>query len=83
MCKWGTDELVRIGGKPVFIDKCIAPIVMVLNKGGLKTIAACCGHGKRPGNIVLEDGRELFIMPDFDLAREFDRIWNKACSGKE
>ena len=66
-------------------DPCIAPLVKALNESdlptvpsrlnsdGIRTVASCCGHGKRPGLIALADGRELFILPDFASARELDR----------
>ena len=48
MCKWGTDKKVKVirGNKKVKIDKCLAPLVKMLNKYGIETIACCCGHGK-------------------------------------
>jgi hypothetical protein len=55
-------------------DPCIAPLVEALNESDLPTVASCCGHGKRPGKIALVDGRELFILPDFDSARELDQL---------
>lgn len=74
MCKWGTtkDLLVPIPAhlshtgefrwdtKPV--DSCLADIVQALNDAGVYTAGCCCGHGQRPGSIILHDGREL-IMP--------------------
>ena len=73
MCKWGTNEdvLVTVPAELSYtgkdrvdikgIDKCIAPIVRALNEAGIRTDAACCGHGKADGYIVLHDGRELVI----------------------
>ncbi len=73
MCKWGTDVEVDVTvpaqfshtgearPKRVKIDACIAPIVDALNKAGILTGGSCCGHGKWPGWIVLEDGRTLTI----------------------
>lgn len=43
------------------IDRCIFAIVAALNEAGILTAASCCGHGKGPGSIVLQDGRELVI----------------------
>jgi len=60
----------------VHCDPCIAALVKALhesdlptvpskhNPDGIRTVASCCGHGKRPGNIVLADGRVLVIHPD-------------------
>lgn len=84
MCEWGNTKQVLIflparfsratqdrwAWKPV--DACIAPIVQALNNAGLGTVASCCGHGTRPGNIALADGRELIIAPDYDTARRVD-----------
>lgn len=73
MCEHGrtTEVVVRIPpelsntGEPLWvakpIDSCIARIVEALNEGGVRTIASCCGHGRAPGSIVLEDGRELLV----------------------
>ena len=54
------------------VDACIAPLVQALNDGGFQTVASCCGHGKRPGNIALEDGRELLILPNYEEARKLE-----------
>ena len=43
------------------IDRCIAPIVIALNDAGIIMSVSCCGHGKKPGYIVLADGRILRI----------------------
>ncbi|MCK5601619.1 hypothetical protein KAR91_07120 [Candidatus Pacearchaeota archaeon] len=59
----------------VSIDSCIAPIVQALNNAGIATVASCCGHNKRPGNIVLKDGRELIIVPDFETGRLIDKAF--------
>jgi len=71
----------------VWCDPCIAPLVRALNEAeylpsvlsrlnpdGIRTLASCCGHEKRPGKIALADGRELFILPDFKAARELDNL---------
>ena len=79
MCKHGTTETLQVWipadlsfneeghYKMAQIDACIAPIVKALNDGGVLTIGCCCGHGKGPGNIILEDGRELIIVTYRDL----------------
>ena len=48
--------------KYVLIDKCIAPLVEALQRGGINMKASCCGHGKGAGMIRLQDGRVLVIM---------------------
>src|SRR3990172_5444516 len=81
MCKWGTVEVLDVTipanlsytgserKKKVDIDSCIAPIIRALNDGGVMTVACCCGHEKRPGSVVLADGREFIIAPDYETAR--------------
>jgi len=77
MCKWGDTVLVSSSGKLYNVDRCISELVLALNRKGIKTVASCCGHGKRPGNIVLEDGRELIICPDYKVARKVDKVVDK------
>ena len=48
------------------IDECIAPIVRALQKGGIDMRGSCCGHGKGNGDIQLQDGRLLVVIPDGD-----------------
>lgn len=78
MCKWGTDEIVEVTipadlshtgkayKKKVGIDKCIAPIVRALENAGILMRGSCCGHGKRDGDIHLQDGRILIIKQNGD-----------------
>ena len=73
MCKWGTEELVNVKipadlacsgklyWKEMKIDKCIASIVRALQEGGVDMRGSCCGHGKRNGEIELQDGQILII----------------------
>lgn len=62
------------------IDRCIAPIVGALLAGGVGTVGSCCGHGKNPGSIVLDDGRELIIAANRDEAKRMQAIYG---TGKE
>jgi len=76
VCKVGEYELVNVKipadlshtGKSYWkkaqIDKCIAPIVKALQEGGIDMRGSCCGHGKRNGDIHLQDGRILIIKED-------------------
>lgn len=87
MCKQGTSTPlpVRIPahlsrmGKSCWdikdVDSCIATIVQSLNACGVITVASCCGHGKRPGNIALADGRELVIVLDYESGRLIDKLF--------
>lgn len=68
------DEMVVMerdasGTPTVWCDPEIVDLVTALNNNGLRTIASCSGHGEQFGNIVLADGRELLIAPNFDAAR--------------
>lgn len=87
MCKWGTTKTLEVvipahlsstgkeKLKPIGIDSCIYDLVKVLNDNGFTTIASCCGHGHRPGDIALGDKRELIIAKDFEEARKIDAIF--------
>ena len=59
----GAWVLMPINGKVRCIDHCIHHIVAALNAGGVRTTACCCGHGTMNGNIILEDGRVLLLLP--------------------
>lgn len=64
------------------LDPCLISLIKVLNKVGLKTIASCCGHGHRPGNIALEDGREIIIARNYQEAREIDKLFPVSITGE-
>lgn len=49
----------RVAEKP--IDACIAPLVAALQSGGINMRSSCCGHGRGPGEILLQDGRRLVV----------------------
>lgn len=83
MCKWGETKVISIlrpmgGIKDVDIDKCIVDLIQTLNAGGEFTAASCCGHGKRPGRIILESGRELFLASSYEEGTKIDKIFNNA-----
>lgn len=82
MCNARSEVLVetRVGERG--IDACIVPLVKALNAAGLTTIASCCGHGHRPGNIVLDDGREIIIARDFDEGRRIDALFPLTINGQ-
>jgi hypothetical protein len=44
------------------IDACIADIVAALDTAGIKMRHSCCGHGKGRGDILLEDGRVVWVL---------------------
>jgi len=75
MCKHGDTECVRVRipadlsgtgqarWKHAAIDACIADLVRALQIGEIHTCASCCGHGRMCGNICLQDGRVLLVIP--------------------
>lgn len=65
-------ERNEAGTPTVWCDPEIVDLVTALNKGGIRTIASCSGHGQQPGNIALTDGRELIIAASFDEARQIE-----------
>lgn len=77
MCKWGTYKDVEVFVQPELshtgkgrwcvkkIDSCIANIVDALQSKGINMTCSCCGHGKSFGEISLQDGRTIIIIPDF------------------
>lgn len=73
-CREQAEEM-RINGEPVAVDWCIAPLVRALNEAGHRTVASCCGHGHRPGTIVLADERELLVARDHEMARSVDKLF--------
>ena len=64
MCKHGEDVRVRVtvpadashtSKERVAIkkvDKCLAPLIKLLNAYGIKTTGCCCGHGKTKKSYV-------------------------------
>lgn len=63
------------GKATVWCDPEIVDLVLALNNAGINTVASCSGHGYRPGNIVLCDGRELIIDRSFEEARRIDKLF--------
>jgi len=52
----------RAERKKVQIDACIADLIRALQAADIDTRGCCCGHGKRCGDIALEDGRVLLVI---------------------
>ena len=83
MCKRGNYKKVKLCNsknnlkKYAWVDKCIYPIIEALNKANIRTRASCCGHEKLIGNIMLSDGRELFITKDYKTARKLENWFFK------
>jgi hypothetical protein len=74
MCEHGKTKRVRVKipsdlshtGEEYFalkeIDFCIADLVQALNNSQVWTRASCCGHNKKHGEIILQDGRTLIVV---------------------
>ena len=60
------------------IDFCIADIVAALNAANIETLGSCCGYNKMPGDIILENGREIIIVRN---AEERNRIFKMMKKG--
>ena len=60
----------------------MVPLVDALWSAGIDTVACCSGHGYRPGNIALADGRELVIAQGFDEARKIDTLFPVDIQGR-
>jgi hypothetical protein len=86
MCEYGNTKVLDVvipahrsstgedKPKRVDIDSCIFDIVAALNRGGVDTMACCCGHGHLPGDIALADGRRLLVCSEGQL-RLAMRAW--------
>jgi hypothetical protein len=69
------------GTPDIWCDPEIADLVTAINKGGLRTVASCSGHGHRPGTIALQDGRELLILANYVEARKAEAFWPNNTNG--
>ncbi len=39
----------------VKVDKCIAPLIQMLNDYGVRTLGCCCGHYETLGSVFIEN----------------------------
>ncbi len=73
---WQTDEMVGLDPSPyfpwqeppetVYVDACIAPVIVALWKGGVWTLNSCCGHSEFYGKHVR---RTVIISNPMDRER--------------
>lgn len=64
-CDCGTYEHcvpMCIRNKVVFIDYCVARLVASLEAGGMNPVASCCGHGKIPPSVLLDDDTMILAL---------------------
>lgn len=73
---------VHFEGTVFNVDASIAHLVTALNRAGFQTIASCSGHGYRPGNIALRDGRELIVARNYGEARLIERLFPVTIGGE-
>src|SRR5690606_14254719 len=74
--------VMTFNGKTFEVDDDIADLVHALNTAGIATVASCSGHGMRPGRISLADGRELFVLPSYEIAQWFDTQFPRDINGQ-
>lgn len=88
MCEHGDTVSIWIPTRRAFgeyadVDRCVAPLVVALNAAGFETVASCCGHGHRPGSVILRDGRELVLFQSVedaaDATRGYPNIHGEHC----
>jgi len=57
------EHMTYLGSDLESIDECIAPLVQVLNDYGIKTISACCTHGKANYISIWIDPEHIKFSP--------------------
>lgn len=73
MCKWGTDKIIKIQGKEVVVDSCIADLILKLNKLGIKTTGSCCGHNENPLSILFRLDGKVYEITEYKVKRR--KLW--------
>lgn len=80
MCDFSKREAAMVVVRPgVHCDPCLVPLVRALYENGFPTVASCCGHGNQPANVVLADGRTVFVA-DPEWAKD---IWTAIAAKRE
>ena len=44
------------------VDRCIAPLVAMLNLNGIQTVGCCCGHNEYKPSIMIKKGKKVFDL---------------------
>ena len=47
----------------ISVDRCLAPLIEMLNIYGIKTQACCCGHGKTAKSRIRISAQNMEIVP--------------------
>jgi len=75
-CEIGSHDhcvsLITALGKRACADRCLIPILRALARGGVVTVASCCGHGRRAPEIILANGWTLVVVKPANLSEEAD-----------
>lgn len=59
---FGTYECyVKVPGARFSVDKCLLKEIRALRDAGVVTIGCCCGHGKKPGYIQVDQDSCRFM----------------------
>ena len=72
MCNKRDSTRIKIDGKNVRVDSCMANLIETLNNNGIGTSACCCGHGRYDMSIVVGDGKntiDLISGKDIDCEK--------------
>jgi len=66
--------------KLVEVDYCVSRLVGALEAAGFRPVASCCGHGKLPPSVLLDDDSEVVVLTR-DQAAETIRRYSKKGKG--
>ena len=58
-------KAIRIGGRKIRVDSCMANLIILLNKKGIRTVGSCCGHMIYSPSIIAVDMRIRGAMEIF------------------
>jgi len=64
MCGHNSYVYLWLNGRLQAVDQCMGHLVLQLNTAGIKTVGACCGHGKGYPNVTCVPGTEQ-ALSDF------------------
>jgi hypothetical protein len=69
------EDAMAVIDEQTWCDPCLEPLVRALNGGGIRTVASCCGHGRRPGSVLLANGRALLVLESIEEHDRLDGLW--------
>lgn len=55
------------------IDRCIAPLICMLEKFGVKMLGSCCGHGESEPSVIVFDNEELIKKIPLELKVYYEK----------